>query len=150
MARRREAAPQRRRLACSFRSPSSIVMAFLYYRPISSYLQTRSELGARRAQVVALRAEKARLERRLARTTSDAALAREARRIGYVKPGERLFIVKGIAAWQRKATTPRRRRHASRLVAAPWRIATSSSARSAGAPARFGGSRPAAPSASPP
>jgi cell division protein FtsB len=76
-------------------------MAFLYYRPLSTYVQTRNELGARRAQVVALRAEKSRLERRLARTTSDAALAREARRIGYVKPGERLFIVKGISAWQR-------------------------------------------------
>ena len=50
------------------------VMAFLYYRPISSYLHTRSELGDRRAQVAALRAEKARLERRLARTMSDAAL----------------------------------------------------------------------------
>ena len=67
------------------------VMAFLYYRPISSYLH---------AQVASLRAEKARLERRLARTMSDAALAREARRIGYVKPGERLFIVKGIGAWR--------------------------------------------------
>ena len=78
-----------------------MVMAFLYYRPISTYLHTRSELDARRAQVVALRQEKARLERRLARTTSDAALAREARRIGYVKPGERLFIMKGIAGWQR-------------------------------------------------
>ena len=83
-------------------------MAFLYYRPLSTYLQTRDELGARRAQVVMLRAEKVRLERRLARTTSDAALAREARRIGYVKPGERLFIVKGIASWQRQhhAATP--------------------------------------------
>ena len=29
------------------------------------------------------------------------ALAREARRLGYVKPGERLFIVKGIDAWRR-------------------------------------------------
>jgi cell division protein FtsB len=77
-------------------------MAFLYFRPLSSYLATRSELGTRRGQVVELRAEKARLERRLARTTSDAALAREARRIGYVKPGERLFIIKGIAAWERK------------------------------------------------
>jgi cell division protein FtsB len=77
-------------------------MAFLYYRPISSYLETRSELGDRREQVVVLRAEKGRLERRLARTRSDAALAREARRIGYVKPGERLFIVKGIGAWQRR------------------------------------------------
>ena len=76
-------------------------MAFLYYRPISSYLQTRNELGVRRAQVVALRAEKAQLERTLASTTSNAALLREARRIGYVRPGERLFIVKGITAWQR-------------------------------------------------
>jgi len=83
-------------------------MAFLYYRPLASYLETRSELGTRQAQVVALRAEKVRLERRLARNTSDAALAREARRIGYVKPGERLFIVKGVSAWQRqhRAATP--------------------------------------------
>ena len=83
-------------------------MAFLYYRPLASYLETRRELGTRQAQVVSLRAEKARLEQRLARTTSEAALARQARRIGYVKPGERLFIVKGIAAWQRRhdAATP--------------------------------------------
>jgi hypothetical protein len=26
---------------------------------------------------------------------------REARRLGLVKPGERLFIVKGIAAWRK-------------------------------------------------
>jgi cell division protein FtsB len=77
-------------------------MAFLYYRPIATYVQTRNELGARRGQVAALRAEKVRLERRLARTQSDAALAREARRIGYVRPGERLFIVKGIGGWQRR------------------------------------------------
>lgn len=82
------------------------VMAFLYYRPIASYLETRSERETRMAQVVVLRAEKQRLERRLARTTSDAALAREARRIGYVKPGERLFIVKGVSAWQRQHRTP--------------------------------------------
>lgn len=83
-------------------------MAFLYYRPLASYVVTRNELGSRRAEVVTLRAEKLRLERRLARTTSDAALAREARRIGYVKPGERLFIIKGIAAWQHRhpAATP--------------------------------------------
>ena len=64
-------------------------MAFLYYRPISSYLQTRNELGARRAQVVALRAEKARLERRLERTRSDAALATiagGAHRVGRTEP----------------------------------------------------------------
>ena len=111
MARRtKEKEPRRKRRRLRILLPVAvfIVMAFLYYRPISSYLQTRNELGARRAQVVVLRAEKARLERRLERTRSDAALAREARRIGYVKPGERLFIVKGIAAWQRShtASTP--------------------------------------------
>jgi cell division protein FtsB len=92
---------RRRRLRLLLPISVLTVMAFLYYRPISSYLHTRSELGDRRAQVATLRAEKARLERRLARTMSDAALAREARRIGYVKPGERLFIVKGIGAWRR-------------------------------------------------
>ncbi len=76
-------------------------MAFLYWRPISTYLGTRSELSTRKAEVVVLRAEKARLEQQLARRTSTTALGREARRIGYVKPGERLFIVKGIGAWQR-------------------------------------------------
>jgi len=102
------ARPRKRRLRLLLPIAVLTVMAFLYYRPLASYQQTRSELGARRAQVVALRAEKLRLERRLARTTSDAALAREARRIGYVKPGERLFIVKGITAWQHShpAATP--------------------------------------------
>ncbi len=83
-----------------------IVMGFLYYRPISTYLATRSEREARMEQVVALRAEKQRLERRLERATSAAALARDARRIGYVRPGERLFIVKGIASWQRTHRAP--------------------------------------------
>jgi len=97
-----KARPRRRRVRLLLPVVVLTVMAFLYYRPLASYLETRSELGARRAQVVALRAEKVRLERRLARTTSDAALAREARRIGYVGQGERLFIVKGISAWQRR------------------------------------------------
>jgi cell division protein FtsB len=96
----KRATARRRRMRWLLPVAVLTVMAFLYYRPLSTYVQTRNELGARRAQVVALRAEKARLERRLARTMSDAALAREARRIGYVKPGERLFIVKGIAGWQ--------------------------------------------------
>jgi cell division protein FtsB len=100
--------PRRRRRRLLLPLAVLIVMAFLYYRPLSSYLHTRSELGDRRAQVAVLRAEKARLERRLARTMSDAALAREARRIGYVKPGERLFIIKGIGAWRRVHDTASR------------------------------------------
>ena len=41
------------------------------------------------------------LERRLADSDTPQAVTREARRLGYVEPGERLFIVKGIAAWRR-------------------------------------------------
>jgi cell division protein FtsB len=78
-----------------------VFVAFLYYRPLTSYVETRSDLDRRRAEVVELRAERTRLERRLKRSTSEAALRREARRIGYVRPGERLFIVKGIQKWRR-------------------------------------------------
>jgi cell division protein FtsB len=82
-----------------------LLVAFLYYRPLTSYVETRSDVQGRRAEVAQLTAERAALERRLARSTSTAALQREARRIGYVRPGERLFIVKGIEAWKRAHAT---------------------------------------------
>jgi cell division protein FtsB len=78
-----------------------VLVGFLYYRPLTSYVETRRDVGRRHGEVVELRAERARLERRLAKSTSVAALRREARRIGYVRPGERLFIVKGIPEWRR-------------------------------------------------
>lgn len=76
-------------------------MAFLYYRPLTTYLQTRSTVASRAAEVQSLRSERARLQTRLARTTSDDTIAREARRVGYVRPGERIIIVKGIQQWRR-------------------------------------------------
>ena len=77
------------------------LIAFLYWQPISSYVQTRSELGQRQREVAELQAERALLEKRLEQSTSVVALAREARRTGLVRPGEQLFIVKGIPAWRR-------------------------------------------------
>ena len=50
------------------------------------------------------RAEKSRLEERLADSTTVAALAREARRMSLVRPGERLLIVKGVREWRRAAS----------------------------------------------
>ena len=78
-----------------------LFIAFLYSQPLRSYLSTRDALEQRSEEVRSLRAKKARLERRLAEGESPAALMREARRLGYVKPGERLFIVKGINSWRR-------------------------------------------------
>ena len=76
------------------------LVAFLYYRPLTSYFETRSQVARAQAELRTMQAQQARLERRLASQTSDATLLREARRLGYVKPGERLFIVKGIPEWR--------------------------------------------------
>ena len=77
------------------------LVAFLYYQPVSSYFETRASLGERAAEVQQLQEEKSRLEARLADSTTVAALSREARRMSLVRPGERLFIVKGVQQWRR-------------------------------------------------
>jgi len=81
-----------------------VVVAYLYYHPLRTYFETRGELGARRAEVARLAAQKQELVRRLEASASADALTREARRLGYVRPGEHLFIVKGIQAWLRAHT----------------------------------------------
>jgi cell division protein FtsB len=80
-----------------------LLLGFFYYRPLQTYLSTRHELAQRSAEVRALTAEHRALEHRLATSETTPALIREARRLGLIRPGERLFIVKGIAAWQRAA-----------------------------------------------
>ena len=78
------------------------VVAMLYVRPISSYAETRDQLAERRAEVASLRVDRDRAAARLERATSLTELARDARLIGYVRPGEHLFIVKGTAEWKRQ------------------------------------------------
>lgn len=80
---------------------TALLVAFLYYRPLSSYVQTRTSLNQRAAEVRVLREEKTRLEARLAHSATVTALAREARRMRLVRPGERLYIVRGINEWRR-------------------------------------------------
>jgi cell division protein FtsB len=77
------------------------LVAFLYYHPIARYVETRSSVQQRQTEVNTLRGEKTRLEARLADSSTVTALAREARRINLVRPGERLYIVKGIREWRR-------------------------------------------------
>ena len=79
----------------------ALFVAFLYYQPLSSYLETRSALNERAAEVERLRGERKRLQARLADSETVTALAREARRMRLVRPGERIFIVKGVAEWRR-------------------------------------------------
>lgn len=101
---------QRRRLRLLWTVAILGIAVYLYYRPLASYLETRSDLTARRAEVEALRIARAQLELRLVNSTSIEATEREARRIGYVKPGEQLFVVKGIPAWRQARSNARDRR----------------------------------------
>jgi cell division protein FtsB len=79
----------------------AILLGLLYYRPVRAYVDTRHTLQARTAEVQALAERKRQLQERLAEIESGATLARGARRLGLVKPGERLFIVRGIPEWRR-------------------------------------------------
>jgi len=80
---------------------TGVVVAFLYYQPLSSYLETRSAMNERAGEVALLRQERDRLQVRLEHSATLDALAREARQLRLVRPGERLFIVKGVKEWRR-------------------------------------------------
>jgi cell division protein FtsB len=106
--RRRSKRPPRSRLALRWLGVAVLcLVAFLYYRPTRTYFDTRDALAQRSAEVQQLAAKKEHLRRLVAASTSDKALAREARRLGLVKPGEQLFIVKGITKWRHRHGYPR-------------------------------------------
>jgi hypothetical protein len=79
-----------------------VLVGFFYWKPMHAYLRTKHELQVRREEVHALQTEQTHLQKRIAEVGSQTQLVREARRLGLVKPGERLFIVKGIPAWRHK------------------------------------------------
>jgi cell division protein FtsB len=77
------------------------LIAFLYWKPVRTYEHTRTVLHRRQAEVAQLREQQQQLQHRLASVGTGAGLIREARRLDLVKPGEQLFIVRGIAAWRK-------------------------------------------------
>ena len=103
--RRRKRPPRSRALLRWLVLGGVLLVVFLYYRPLRTYFHVRQTLSQRTAEVRDLRREQRALERRVARAASGDELVREARRIGLVRPGERLFIVKGIEAWRKARAT---------------------------------------------
>ena len=77
-----------------------------------------------------LEVQQKQLKTRIATVGTGPDLVREARRLGFVKPGEQLFIVRGIAAWRARRTTNLER----------WTTSRSSSGSSGGRRARSGAS----------
>jgi len=76
------------------------VLGLFYWKPLHNYMQTKQELRQRQTEVQELAAERRRLAQQIAAVGSGTTLVREARNLGLVKPGERLFIVRGIDAWR--------------------------------------------------
>jgi cell division protein FtsB len=70
-------------------------IAVAYVHPIRSYLDARGEVDRRKTDIAALEREQERLEARIDVAETDEFVAREARKLGLVRPGERLFIVNG-------------------------------------------------------
>ena len=97
--RRRIAGPVARRW---FAVGALALVALLYYRPLHDYLQARSQRAVRVAAVHKLQKQESSLLRRLHRAWSIPVIVREARALGYIRPGEHLFIVKDIPQWKRR------------------------------------------------
>ena len=80
-----------------------MLVALLYYRPLKAYVDARGELAQKqRGRAAAHRSRSSGSSTGSASSTSLATLAREARALGYVRPGEHLFIVKGINEWRKR------------------------------------------------
>lgn len=78
-----------------------VAIAAAYVHPLREWREARADVVERRAEVQQLERANQKLERRLADTGTRDFVEREARRLGLVKPGERLFVVTGIEEWQK-------------------------------------------------
>jgi cell division protein FtsB len=78
-----------------------LAIAFGYVQPIRAYFNAKEDVAVHRAEKAALVRKQERLKQRLALAGTEEFVEREARRLGLVKPGERLFIVTGIETWKR-------------------------------------------------
>ncbi len=70
-----------------------LAIAVAYVQPIRAYLEAKDEVATREAQRSELLRRQAVLRHELELTATDAFVEREARRLGLVRPGERLYIV---------------------------------------------------------
>jgi cell division protein FtsB len=99
---RRRRRPARSALALRWLGVAVLVAIGLsYIHPLRGYQAAQARVKERRVDLAALQRENTQLERRLALSGKDSFLEREARRIGLVRPGERLYIVKGVEEWRR-------------------------------------------------
>ena len=73
-----------------------LAIAVAYVQPVRAYRDAKAEVAQREAELRELERERATLAARLEVARTDAFAEREARKLGLVRPGERLFIVTGL------------------------------------------------------
>lgn len=78
-----------------------LVVAIGYVQPVRAYRDATAHVEERKAEVARMASANVRLEGRIAETETPAFVEREARKLGLVRPGERLYIVTGIDEWKR-------------------------------------------------
>jgi cell division protein FtsB len=88
--------PSRRSIALRWLAVGALAaIAFAYVHPLRAYLDARDEVAARKTQVTQLERERKQLEAKIAVAKTSVFVEREARKLGLVRPGERLYIVNG-------------------------------------------------------
>jgi len=88
-----------------------LAVAVGYVQPLRAYRDATGNVAAREAEVERIQRANAELEERIDDAGTPEFVEREARKLGLVKPGERLFIVTGIDEWKHE----RRARAKARL-----------------------------------
>jgi cell division protein FtsB len=88
-----------------------LAVAVGYVQPLRAYRDARADVTAQRAEVERIARGNVALQQRIAEAGTAGYVEREARKLGLVKPGERLFIVTGIDEWKHE----RRARAKARL-----------------------------------
>ena len=73
-----------------------VLVVLLYVRPLAAIWSARGEAATRQADVTKLQREHNLLSERVNALKNPAALEREARRLGMVKPGEKAYVIKGL------------------------------------------------------
>jgi cell division protein FtsB len=72
------------------------LIVYLYVGPARTWVSTWQEARSKREEVEALRAQNERLRARRDDLRRASSLEREARRLGMVKAGERMYVVEGL------------------------------------------------------
>ena len=75
-----------------------LLVVSLYLRPLIAIWSARGEAATRHSELTKLQRENVQLSKRVEALKNPAALEREARSLGMVKPGETAYVINGLPA----------------------------------------------------